>query len=174
MASSNSNRSGSSRREQRQAKPASSAASRSRSATKSRTKQDKPLKPAQAANCKRASIDGAAISIPAVGKPRWTAGAPVTFTPRERWIDADQTQRLGAELNELVRQKVDVILDFRYVDFVDSSGIGAIVALNSALRSHDCMLSISNVKGQPLRLLQMLCLSALVDIGPRNKPSKAR
>lgn len=50
----------------------------------------------------------------------------------------------------------DVILDFNNTQFIDSSGVGAIVFLFKRLRSQQRDLNLVNVYGQPKKLLEML------------------
>jgi len=56
----------------------------------------------------------------------------------------------------------DVIIDLNDVDFLDSSGIGAIVFLHKRLISRDCNLKLSGVGGQPQDVIKMLGVDRVI------------
>ncbi|MEM6981935.1 MAG: STAS domain-containing protein [Pseudomonadota bacterium] len=49
-----------------------------------------------------------------------------------------------------------VVLDFSKTEFIDSSGIGAIVFLYKRIEKHSNKLSLLNVTGQPFKLMNLL------------------
>lgn len=71
-------------------------------------------------------------------------------------LDALTVEIIRPQLNELVQDELDVVIDLTRIDFIDSSGIGAIVFLFKRLRSLDRTLTLTGVHGQPLELLQHL------------------
>jgi stage II sporulation protein AA (anti-sigma F factor antagonist) len=58
----------------------------------------------------------------------------------------------------------DVQLDLAQIDFIDSSGIGALVFLYKRLHSKSRKLSLTGVKGQPLELLKFLRIDRSITI----------
>lgn len=99
----------------------------------------------------------AATAMPA--KP----SAPMKWAMAAGALDSDRVRNVRGEFDELALHKIDITLDFRHVDFIDSAGIGAVVALLAKQRTNGRFLRLSNVKGQPLQLVQMLCLNFLLD-----------
>ncbi|MEI8706917.1 STAS domain-containing protein [Pseudoalteromonas sp. B62] len=61
------------------------------------------------------------------------------------------------EFEELVDTGTDfIILDFSKTEFIDSSGIGAIVFLYKRIEKRSHKLSLLNVTGQPFKLMNLL------------------
>jgi anti-anti-sigma factor len=77
-------------------------------------------------------------------------------------MDAASMASMKPLFQELADGETDVCLDLRGVDFIDSSGIGGIVFVFKRLREHSHSIALSNVHGQPLRLLQHLRLEFLL------------
>jgi anti-anti-sigma factor len=77
-------------------------------------------------------------------------------------MDAASMAAMKPLFQELAECETDVCLDLRSVDFIDSSGIGGIVFVFKRLREHSRRIALSNVHGQPLRLLQHLRLEFLL------------
>ena len=73
---------------------------------------------------------------------------------------AMKTQRQMCE--ELAACGEDVIVDMSNVEFIDSSGIGAIVFMYKRLLSSGHKLKLQRLKGQPLQLLSYLRLSEII------------
>jgi anti-anti-sigma factor len=57
-----------------------------------------------------------------------------------------------ANVDRLSESKEDVILDLSRVDFMDSHGVGAVVALMRRLSCKGLQLKVIGLHGQPLRL----------------------
>lgn len=79
-------------------------------------------------------------------------------------LDALAVEILRPRFDSLVQDKHDVTLDMSHIDFIDSSGIGAIVFLFKRLRSNDRTLSLSGVHGQPLELLHYLRIEQSITV----------
>jgi len=79
-------------------------------------------------------------------------------------LDALAVDILRPRFDSLVQDKHDVTLDMSQIDFIDSSGIGAIVFLFKRLRSLDRKLSLAGVHGQPLELLRYLRIEKSISI----------
>ncbi len=58
----------------------------------------------------------------------------------------------------------DVQLNLALVDFIDSSGIGALVFLYKRLHGKSRKLTLTGVKGQPLELLKFLRIDRSIPI----------
>ncbi len=81
----------------------------------------------------------------------------------EEDLDAAAVAAIKPLLEELSVAEEDVILDLSGVDFIDSSGVGAIVFLYKRLRSRNFLLLLREPKGQPLGLLSHLRMMDLVE-----------
>lgn len=79
-------------------------------------------------------------------------------------FDALAVEQLRNQFDTAAEQQQDVILDMQAVEFIDSSGIGAIVFLFKRLRSNNHSLSICGVKGQPLELMQYLRIDKCISL----------
>lgn len=58
----------------------------------------------------------------------------------------------------------DVVLDFKYVDFIDSSGLGSLVAINSHLLKNERTLTLASVPDNLTGLLKITNLTAILNI----------
>jgi anti-anti-sigma factor len=72
-------------------------------------------------------------------------------------LDAIATQQSG-----------DVTLNFEMNQFLDSSGIGAIVFLYKRLRARGRQLQLINVAGQPLKLMTMLHVDRAIPLNQKS------
>ncbi|ASP39666.1 anti-anti-sigma factor [Bacterioplanes sanyensis] len=67
-----------------------------------------------------------------------------------------------------------VVIDISKVNFLDSSGIGAIVYLYKRIKSKGGSLSISNASGQPLELMELLRINTAIPVQSANHFQEAR
>jgi anti-sigma B factor antagonist len=58
----------------------------------------------------------------------------------------------------------DVVVDFRAVEFIDASGVGALVFLHKRLVASDRALQIVGAEGQPRELLELLRLDKVIPV----------
>ncbi len=87
---------------------------------------------------------------------------PRIFTIEEDF-DAAAVAVLKPAFEELAAGEEDVVLDLSRVEFIDSSGVGAIVFLYKRLRARNLTLLLRDPKGQPLGLLSHLRMMDLVE-----------
>ena len=71
-------------------------------------------------------------------------------------FDAEAATAKRAELEALSASDTEVRLDLSEVDFLDSSGVGAIVFLYKRLSARKIGLTLVGAEGQPARLLEFL------------------
>ena len=76
-------------------------------------------------------------------------------------LDAAYVSRVRPHIERLAQADEDVILDFSKVEFVDSSGLGALVFLHKRLVSKGHKLRVVGLRGQPLQLFANLHLVPL-------------
>ena len=72
-------------------------------------------------------------------------------------FDAEATENSRSEFEDIAAGwNGDITVDLSAVDFLDSSGIGAIVFLSKRLAERDRTISLSGVSGQPKQVIKML------------------
>ena len=71
-------------------------------------------------------------------------------------LDTLAVEIMRPRFDALVQEEHNVTLDLGSVDFIDSSGVGAIVFLFKRLRALGRELKIYGAHGQPLELIQHL------------------
>jgi anti-sigma B factor antagonist len=76
-------------------------------------------------------------------------------------LDAAYVSRVRPHIERLAQADEDVVLDFSKVEFVDSSGLGALVFLHKRLVSKGHKLRVVGLRGQPLQLFANLHLVPL-------------
>ena len=86
----------------------------------------------------------------------------IRYRPRTHSLDANKMRFIRRELEDLADNKGDVEIDLRQVEFIDSSGVGCIVALLKRLKENGRELTLVEVKDQPKQLFKMLYLSFLI------------
>lgn len=80
-------------------------------------------------------------------------------------FDALAAERMRNKFENIISAgEEDVILDLTGVDFVDSSGIGAIVFLYKRLTSQSRMLQLSGLHGQPRDLFKFLRIDRTIKL----------
>lgn len=81
-------------------------------------------------------------------------------------MDAHGCNQIKPMLEELVAtvQTKNVLLDLNKVEFIDSSGIGAIVYLFKRLKAQHQSLVIRGVHGQPKELMELLRVGSAIPI----------
>ncbi|NRA21105.1 MAG: STAS domain-containing protein [Oceanospirillaceae bacterium] len=88
-------------------------------------------------------------------------------------LDAAAIEYLKGEFELLAKSTCNVHLDFTYVPFIDSSGIGALVFLFKRMRIENRQLHIIGCQGQPLKLFKHLRVDHTIDINQSLSTSKA-
>lgn len=76
-------------------------------------------------------------------------------------LDAAYVSRVRPHIERLAQADEDVVLDLSKVEFVDSSGLGALVFLHKRLVSKGHKLRVVGLRGQPLQLFTNLHLVPL-------------
>ncbi|MBV1920856.1 MAG: STAS domain-containing protein [Pseudomonadales bacterium] len=81
-------------------------------------------------------------------------------------MDAHGCSQIKSILEEIVSsvQTPNVLLDLNDVEFIDSSGIGAIVYLFKRLKAQHQTLVIRGVHGQPKELMELLRVGSAIPI----------
>ncbi len=74
-------------------------------------------------------------------------------------FDAAAARELRPQLELLAASGTSVSADLSSVDFIDSSGVGALVFLHKRLTAAGHKLVVTGLKGQPLELLAYLRLA---------------
>ena len=81
-------------------------------------------------------------------------------------FDAQGCKDIRSELEEMVENYPETILsiDLEDVQFIDSSGIGAIVFMFKRLTAVGSELKLCNVKGQPKELISLLRVHEVISV----------
>lgn len=79
-------------------------------------------------------------------------------------FDVNTVGEVKELFEELAVQGDDVVIDLTSVNFIDSSGIGAIVFLYKRLVAQQHNMALIGVTGQPKKLLDLLRISQTIDI----------
>lgn len=83
-------------------------------------------------------------------------------------FDAEEARASRDQFEDIANNwQGNVIIDLNNVDFLDSSGIGAIVFLHKRLISRKCNLSLLGVGGQPQDVIKMLGVDRVIPITER-------
>lgn len=88
-------------------------------------------------------------------------GSATLFKP-DGAFDAAAAAAARPQLDQLVEGNADVLVDLSAVEFIDSSGIGAIVFLFKRLTAKGRQLRLSGVHGQPLQLMEFLRIPRVI------------
>lgn len=81
-------------------------------------------------------------------------------------MDAQGCSKAQPLLDELVTEEAmtDITMNLGDVEFLDSSGIGAIVFLFKRLRANGHSLSLTNVRGQPMEIITLLRINSAISV----------
>ncbi len=88
-----------------------------------------------------------------------------TILELESHIDTHAIQLLEPHLRALSQsEQSEIIIDMTKVNFIDSSGIGAIVFLYKALKARGREIRLMNVSGQPKEMINMLGINKVIGL----------
>ncbi|SHO55077.1 STAS domain-containing protein [Vibrio quintilis] len=81
-------------------------------------------------------------------------------------LDADGTRNIQPVIDEIIWAEPhrEVELDFSAVQFMDSSGVGALVYLYKRLIEKKRNMRIENASGQPLEIIHLLRISNTIAV----------
>lgn len=96
------------------------------------------------------------------------------LAPTARRLDASVAPAFKEAAVQVIAGGVTrVVLDLDHVDFLDSSGLGAMVSILKALGSRGAI-AVCNVKGSVLSLFQLTRMDKVFDILPSRADAVAR
>ncbi len=81
-------------------------------------------------------------------------------------MDAEGCSEIKPDIEQLVAEPaaIHILVDMDSVNFLDSSGIGAIVYLYKRIKSNGGSMSIERANGQPLELMELLRIGSAIPI----------
>ncbi|UPQ89208.1 STAS domain-containing protein [Vibrio sinaloensis] len=81
-------------------------------------------------------------------------------------LDADGSRFAQPHIDDVIAQESarDIEIDFSQVQFLDSSGVGAIVYLYKRLVERQRTMRIENVSGQPLEIINLLRINQAIPV----------
>ncbi|REL36537.1 STAS domain-containing protein [Thalassotalea euphylliae] len=77
-------------------------------------------------------------------------------------LDADAVKAMKADLASYAELSSDIVIDLKDVDFIDSSGIGAIVFLYKRMVAKGKLVAVVGLNEQPKELFKMLMLDKTI------------
>lgn len=86
-------------------------------------------------------------------------------------VDGQLVKDNRAEFQQLVREQLErdareFVVDFAHAGYIDSAGLGALVAIQKAIHAHGDTLRLTNLNADLRELFAMTRLSELFDLGP--------
>ena len=88
----------------------------------------------------------------------------VVITVQYEALDAKSAKELRQELQAATEGNAEVLLDLSHVEFVDSAGLGAIVATLKNFRSNGSDMKICQIQKSVRTLFELVRMHKLVDI----------
>ncbi|AIW14138.1 STAS domain-containing protein [Vibrio europaeus] len=81
-------------------------------------------------------------------------------------LDADGSRHAQPHIDEILAENSsrEIEIDFSQVQFLDSSGVGAIVYLYKRLVERQRNMRIENVSGQPLEIMNLLRINQAIPV----------
>lgn len=81
-------------------------------------------------------------------------------------LDADGSRHAQPHIDQILAEDSmqEIEIDFSQVQFLDSSGIGAIVYLYKRLVERERMMRIENATGQPLEIIKLLRINQAIPV----------
>lgn len=83
-------------------------------------------------------------------------------------INASTADHLQSTIRGLISQNKRVVVDLKGVEYIDSSGLGALVSIYLAAGRAECMLELANPKQRVRDLFKLTKLSSLFDARTEN------
>lgn len=84
-------------------------------------------------------------------------------------MDAEGSRSAQPYIDSIIddQNKTEIEVDFKDVQFLDSSGIGALVYLYKRLVERNRQMRIENVSGQPLEIMNLLRISQAIPVNSK-------
>ncbi|OIQ26301.1 STAS domain-containing protein [uncultured Vibrio sp.] len=81
-------------------------------------------------------------------------------------LDAEGSRDAQPQIDAVITDEKhnEIELDFSRVDFLDSSGVGALVYLYKRLVERERNMRIENVRGQPLEIIKLLRIGQAIPV----------
>lgn len=80
-------------------------------------------------------------------------------------ITADTSPLLQSTVRLLIPESKRIVLDLKYVDTIDSSGVGALAGLWVSMKRADCEFRLINLNARVKHLLGIVNLSGILEAG---------
>jgi anti-sigma B factor antagonist len=91
--------------------------------------------------------------------------AIVAYSPDSKKLTVLNVDKVKAKLNDLVDQGYQtLILDFKDINFIDSSGLGILIAIYNHANNRDCRFIICNLSNEVVHLLKLTRLDQVLEI----------
>lgn len=79
-------------------------------------------------------------------------------------IDLSNSRSIKQEIIKLIKDKHNVIVDFTYLQYIDSSGMASLVEAFKESRENETQFYIVGANGSPLQVLQLTRLNTVFSL----------
>lgn len=79
-------------------------------------------------------------------------------------LDCHSAPRVKLDARPLIDGSADLVIDMSRVEFVDSVGLGVLVGLFKAARSHGCHTSFVGIRSEVRRVMEIIRLDEIFDL----------
>ncbi len=103
------------------------------------------------------------VPVPSLQLDWSTANRRTTVRCRGRMV-AETADHFKDTLKQVIAQSVCVFIDLAGVDYMDSSGVGALMAAYTSARKEDCDFQLLNLSPRVMQLLHTSKLNSILKI----------
>lgn len=90
-------------------------------------------------------------------------------------LDANSALRVKAEIKGLLSDDVkNVIVDLHNIQFIDSTGFGALISVLKTIKSRDGKMILSGVTDEVRELMDLMQLLSVFDLSPSLKEAESQ
>ena len=84
-------------------------------------------------------------------------------------LDASGSRKVQPDIDDVITNDLhpEVEVDFSQVEFLDSSGVGAIVYMFKRLTERERNMRLENVSGQPLEIMNLLRIGHAIPVNSK-------
>ncbi|MDK9735868.1 STAS domain-containing protein [Vibrio sp. D404a] len=85
-------------------------------------------------------------------------------------LDASGSRKVQTDIDDVITNDLhpEIEIDFSQVQFLDSSGVGAIVYMFKRLTERERNMRLENVTGQPLEIMNLLRIGHAIPVNSKN------
>ena len=100
-------------------------------------------------------------------------GPRVTISVERHLAGADHEELRRVVSEQLEQDATEFVVDFAAAGYIDSRGLGALVAASKKIRNRGASLRLTNLAGDLRKLFKLTKLDEFFDLGPGGGPRAA-